>query len=135
MPVNRLLIAAAVAYGIPGVVLLFGADEVLRSADGGASSPMALWLLGLLGGTLLAISLLNWIQRHTMIGGIYGRPLLIANVLVLANAFFSSLRMWRTTHDMMYAAVALVTGVLLLAFGRRLFVTPAAVGSDAAGTS
>ena len=85
--------------------------------------------MGLLGGTLVAIALMNWFQRHTMIGGIYGRPLLLANTLVLTNAFFSTLRMWRTSHHPGYAAVAAVTGALLAAFARKFFASPAAVGA------
>ncbi|MCC7054555.1 MAG: hypothetical protein IT355_14895 [Gemmatimonadaceae bacterium] len=134
MPVNRLLVAAALALGAPGLVLLFGADELL-TRGGPTPSGLATWLVGLLGGTLVALALMNWFQRHTMIGGIYGRPLLLANTLVFTNAFFSSLRAWRTGRAPVYAAVAVVAGLLMVAFARKFFSTPAAARSGDAGTA
>jgi hypothetical protein len=126
MPVNRLLVVATVCFGMPGLALLFGADDVLRL--GGASTPTTEWLTGMLGAALVALALLNWYQRHTLMGGIYGRPLLMANLLVLATATFSSLRHWRTDGSVHFAVTCGVAGILLAAFGRLLFRTPPSVG-------
>lgn len=133
MRTNPLLVAASIACGVPGLLLLFGADEVLVRA-GAPAVPMATWMVGLLGGTLVALALMNWFQRHSLLGGIYGRPLVIANTLVFTNACFSSLRMWRTTGGMVYASATVVSALLMVAFARTFFVNPAAVSAPPAGT-
>ena len=89
--------------------------------------PIALWITGLLGGALFAFALLNWFQRHTMMGGIYGRPLLLANLMLMSNVAFSSLRMWRAEHDAVYAIVGVIGAGFLVAFGRLLFRNPSGV--------
>jgi len=42
------------------------------------------------GSTLLAFAVPHRYQRHTMLGGIDGRPLLLAKLLLLFTAAFSS---------------------------------------------
>lgn len=126
LPTNRLLVAASACYAAAGLPLLFAADQVMAQFDGGASA-VAHWIAGLLGGALTAFALLNWVQRHTLMGGIYGRPLLIANLLLLSNITFSSLRMWRADHLALYAVTGVIGAMLFAAFGRLFFRNPAAL--------
>lgn len=125
MPTNRLLVAASLLYAAPGIALLFAGDVVLRHFDT-VAPPFAQWVAGMLGATLVALALLNWFQRHTIIGGIFGRPLLMANVMTLSNATFASLRMWRSEGAAVYAAVGVLSALLLIGFGRSLFRGPSA---------
>lgn len=127
MPINRLLVAASIVYALVGVPLLFVGDEVLRRLDGSAG-PAAAWIAGTLGAALSGLALLNWFNRHTLMGGIYGRPLLLANLLLLSNVTFSGLRLWRTHGHPVFAICAAAGGVLLVLFGRRLFAAPAGGG-------
>ncbi len=123
LPINRLLVAVSVAYAASGLVLLF-VPEVILARSALAMPPVALWITGMLGGALFAFALLNWFQRHTMMGGIFGRPLLLANLMIMTNVAFSSLRMWRAERDVVYAIGGVIGAVFLVAFGRLLFVQP-----------
>jgi hypothetical protein len=125
---NPLLMASSAIYAGAGVPLLFAADELQRRVDGNVS-PTGVWMGGMLGGALVAFALLNWFNRTQMIGGIYGRPLLIANLMLLTNIVFPALRVWRTNAHPLPATMAALFGVLLLLFGRLLFRTPPQVGS------
>lgn len=133
LPPNRLLVAVSAVYAATGVVLLF-APELVFARSAPRVPPIALWMTGILGGALFAFALLNWFQRHTMMGGIYGRPLLMANLMLTTNVAFSSLRMWRAEHEAVYAISGLVGAGFLVAFGRLLFRNPAGL-SDAAGAA
>jgi hypothetical protein len=126
MPTNPLLVAVSAAYAICGLALLFATDEIMASLAPG-TPPFALWIAGLLGGALTAFAMLNWLQRHTLMGGIYGRPLLVANLLLLSNTTFSALRMWRSQHAPVYAIVGLIGGAFFVAFGRLMFRNPPAL--------
>lgn len=129
MPINRLLVLSAVVYAVAGLPLLFAADVILRPVDAGIT-PAGVWMAGMMGGALVAFALLNWFNRHQMMGGIYGRPLLIANLMLLTNVTFPALRMWRTDPRPSFAIITVVAGVLLVLFGRRLFRNPDGVGAS-----
>jgi len=126
MTVNRLVLAAALAYGVPGLALTFGPDAVLARA-GASAAPIDVWLAHLLGATLLGLAFLNWVQRHALMGGIYGRPLLLANLMFVTVAFFASARVWFDLGGRLIAVATVVLGLLAIAFGRSLFRTPTAV--------
>lgn len=126
MTVNRLVLAAALAYGVPGLALTFGPGGVLEWA-GASAAPVDVWLAQLLGAALLGLAFLNWVQRHALMGGIYGRPLLLANLMFVTVAFFASARVWFDLGGRLIAVATVVLGLFVLAFGRSLFRTPASV--------
>ena len=75
-----------------GTVLLFASDAVLPALVPGYPRGAA-WLGQLLGAAWLGVAALNWLQRSAVLGGIYGRPVVLANV---ALYFISALSLLRT---------------------------------------
>ncbi len=63
-----------------GLLLLFAPDEILPRVvpDFPAS---ASWLGQLIAAGWLALAILNWASRSSLLGGIYGRPVVLANAL------------------------------------------------------
>ena len=78
---------SALVLAAGGMALLFGAEEILARAMPGTTAGST--VLGqLVAAGWLAIAGLNWNQRQTIIGGIYGRPLVLANfALYMVSAF------------------------------------------------
>ncbi len=72
--------------------------------------PAAAWLGQLLAAAWLGVAALNWLQRATVLGGIYGRPVVLAN---LALYLVSALSLLRVVAG--GAAPAAVWGALALA--------------------
>ena len=64
-----------------GAALLFGADVVLPRLIP-AFPPAGAWLGQLLAAALLAVGALDWLGRSTLLGGIYGRPVVMANAVL-----------------------------------------------------
>ena len=83
--------ASATVLLVGGLVLLFASDVLLPSLVPGFP-PAAAWLGQLLGAAWLGIAVLNWLQRVAVLGGIYGRPVVFAN---LALYFISALSLLR----------------------------------------
>lgn len=123
MKVNPLLAAAAVVYAIPGLALTFATGETL-GAIGIAPSLLTDWLGQLAGGSFLGLALLAWFQRHTLIAGIFGRPLLMANLLFTTVTFFATLRTWRQVGSPLLLGALVAFGALAALFGSRLFTSP-----------
>jgi len=72
MTVSSLLLAAA------GVCALFAPDAVL-SVTGAPGTPELSLLVQLLGALYFGFALMNWTAKDSAIGGIYARPVSLAN--------------------------------------------------------
>lgn len=73
--------SSAAFLGGAGLALLFAPDVVLRALIPGMPA-QAYWLGQLLAAAWLGVASLNWMQRGAVIGGIYARPLVSANVVL-----------------------------------------------------
>jgi len=76
---------------VGGLVLPFAPDAVLPAFVPGFP-PAAVWLGQLLGAAWLAVAALNWLQRESILGGIYGRPVVLANVALYLISALSLIR-------------------------------------------
>lgn len=110
-------VSAAVLL-VAGVALLFGADALLPMLAPGFP-PAAAWLGQLLAAAWLGVAALNWLHRGALLGGIYGRPVVFANVVLYFVSALSVLRalpgggprLWLVAGPA--AALAVAYGVLL----------------------
>lgn len=124
MSTKLLLSIAALVLGAPGSFLLFAPDLALGALGSGPDA--AAELLAQVAGVLaIALGVNNWMARGAAIGGIYGRPLLMANLL----AFFSSgLALLKAQEGLAGHPAVIIMAVLLLlcglGFGRLLFISP-----------
>jgi hypothetical protein len=123
-----LLVASAALYAAAAIPLLFAPAELLR-LGGAEQTPLVFGLLQVLGSALFGFAMLNWMQRFSRIDGIFGRPLVVANLahagsaaLLLAKAAVSA-----APSPLLLAALG-AYAVLGVAFGRQMFAAPAAPG-------
>jgi len=116
---NLLLVASAAVYGVSGLALTFAPAELL-AALGASPSAAPLVLAQLLGAALLALATLDWLQRYATVGGILGRPVLLANLIFALPGFLSALRAWRHDGGAPLLTIACVLGAFTAAFGMRL---------------
>lgn len=104
MTLSALVLAAG------GIALLFASDELLPRAIAG--TPAGATVLGqLVAAGWLALAWLNWNQRHTIIGGIYGRLTLLPTLTLYLISAFSLAR------PVLAGAVPVALGVLAVLFG------------------
>jgi len=100
------------------VALLFASDALLPRLIP-AFPPGATWVGQLLAGAWLGVALLNWNGRRNVMGGIFGRPQLMLNLVLYVVSALSLVRVpatgvvpWLLTVPMSLLAVAY--GALLL---------------------
>jgi hypothetical protein len=121
---NLLLAASAVAYFVASLAAIFAGDELLRRG-GATGTALELALVQLLGAALFSLAMLNWLNRYSRIGGIYGRPLVVAN---LANSAISALMLFHLSGQAGFSPALTVAlgfyALLALAFGFKLFREP-----------
>lgn len=67
---------AAVCLATMGLALLFAGAEVASAV---VASPVTEPFPSLLGAAMIAFASMNWIARHNLLGGIYGRAVVVSN--------------------------------------------------------
>jgi hypothetical protein len=107
-----------------GVALLFAPDVVLPALVP-AFPAEASWIGQLLAAAWLGVAALNWLQRRVVLGGIHGRPVVFANLVLY---FVSALSLSRTlgtggTPALLWVVVAAM-GVLAITYAALLFRGP-----------
>ncbi|MEW5930611.1 MAG: hypothetical protein AB1941_24390 [Gemmatimonadota bacterium] len=108
-----------------GLTLLFAPDAVLPRLVPGFP-PEGAWLGQLLAAALLALAALDWLSRRALLGGIYGRPVVLANVAFYFIAALSLLRhILERGAPVAIWAVAVPVAILAAVYGWLLLRGPA----------
>ncbi len=96
MNTKYLMVSSSVFLGLLGLLALFVPEELLKMLNLPFTSPLPV-LIQLLGAMYLSFALMNWTAKENIIGGVYLRPISIANfahfmigALSLVNYLFSN---------------------------------------------
>ena len=73
-----LMTSSALILGLAGVFALFAPDALLYT-QGSAPTGIASVLVQLMGALYFSFALMNWTAKDSLIGGIYARPVSLAN--------------------------------------------------------
>ena len=121
---SLLLLGSAVVYFAAALPLLFAPEETLAFA-GVAASTLDTALLQVLGAAVFGFAMLNWLNRYSRIGGIFGRPVVAAN---LAHAGSAALLLGKVAKSAAFppllVTVLAVYAVMAIAFAIKFFVQP-----------
>jgi hypothetical protein len=104
--------ASAALLALGGIALLFASDSIIPRVAPGVSADAA-WLGQLIGAGWLALAALNWLGRNTILGGIYGRPVVVANA---ALYFITGTTLVKVVMRGDAAPTILVATIVALAF-------------------
>jgi hypothetical protein len=127
MTTRALMVTSAALTGAAGIALLFAPSEIVRFTAGGAGSDPARAALQLWGAALLGLGAVNWIGRGLVLGGIYGRALVVGNLVHWTVGGLAGLRMLldHPTLPVLWAVTA-IYGVLALLYAGVLRRHPVA---------
>lgn len=118
---RTLMAASAVFMALVGLGAAFYPDEILQHL-GYSAEGLGVVLVKVLGGLYLGFAILNWMARHNPIGGIYSRPVAMANfVHFLAVALTFVRHLPDTAFVTEYAVAGGANGVFAAGFGWLMF--------------
>ena len=113
---SRVVATIAVVESVLGVALIFFPSEAARLLFPETAAPPV--VLSLIGAALFGFGQLNWMTREAPMGGIYGRPVVMANLVHFVVGGLALLRAAETTAlwavAAFYLAGAVFYGALLL---------------------
>ena len=119
VPGRLILTAAALVFFASGIAAMFAPDELGRLLDESASPGLSL-AIQLVGSGLLGFACLDWMSRGNRIGGIYARPIGIANMVLCTTAALALGK--AAQQSAAIAGLSLLVGAFALAFAWLVFV-------------
>lgn len=117
--------------GVLGVAASFFSHELLRFAGATVETPSVL-VVQVCGALYLGFAFLNWYLRGFVIGGIYNRPLALANLLHFAVVATTLLKAAPALDSRLVWVIAAAYVVFAAWFGLVMF-SAAPVGKDQPG--
>lgn len=125
MNTKIIMTASAVIFGLISVVFTFIPAEFLAYMNFETSKSTELFLQ-VFGALYFAFALLNWMTRYSMIGGIYNRPIALANFshfVIAGLALIKGINSISGLHHVIWLA-AFVYSIFAVLFGFIAFKNP-----------
>lgn len=122
--------AAAIFLGLAGAACLFLPDEVLKLYNPSTVNTQG-FLIQILGGCFLSLALLDWISKHAMLGGIYGRPVVGTNYVqfVIGSLIMAKAAISQSSSVFIWLTLAVYV-LFAIAFSLIMFGKPKNVGAN-----
>lgn len=118
------MMSGALVTGVLGIAATFFPHEMLQRLGHPGDAVLPL-LIQLLGAMYIAFAILDWITRHSLIGGIYNRPIALANLVHFTSGALALAKgMFATSQAAILWPLTIVYSVLAAAFAAVLFTSP-----------
>jgi hypothetical protein len=125
MNTKIVMTASSVTLGIAGVALTF-APNVLLKHMGFHDNIILVYLLQIIGSLYFAFAMLNWMTKSSLIGGIYNRPIALANFthFLIAGLALSKGIIYNPNLTSLIVISGIIYVVFAVLFGILLFTHP-----------
>jgi hypothetical protein len=124
MNTKLLMTVSALVMGITGIVLSFLPHEILVYMGVTTETVFEALVLQLLGALYFAFAMMNWTARANLIGGIYARPISIANLTHFVIGSLALMKGYFSSQLMSVQILALVYTVFAILFALVFFRHP-----------
>jgi hypothetical protein len=116
--------SSAIILAASGLALTFFPEELAESINLPEGASVKL-LIQTIGAMYFGFAMLNWMSRRSLIGGIYNRPIAIANMthFMMVGITLTKLMLSKALPQSFWL-VTLIYAVYALIFGWLLFTTP-----------
>ena len=126
MHTRILFIASALFLLVVGLLLSFVSMELLEWTTGNVDQS-AVVACQLMGAAYRGFAFMNWMSRGATVGGIYGRPLTMANFLHFTMAGITLLKLALAAPTLPLVALGGIFAVFAAWFALVVFTPPASV--------
>ncbi len=125
MNTKPLMTLNAIILALIGISLIFLPKEILDYFELSASDTLEL-LMQITGSLYFAFAMLNWMSKGSLIGGIYGRPIAIANLTHFVIAGLTLIKGVLVNPGLSYViwSIAIAYSIFAILFGIVAFKHP-----------
>jgi len=125
MNTKSLMTLSAIILALIGISLIFFPKEILDYFELSVSDTLEL-LMQIIGSFYYAFAMLNWMSKGSIIGGIYNRPISIANLTHFVIAAFALVRGTLSNPSLPYIMwlITIIYSIFAILFGIVTFNHP-----------
>ena len=125
MNTKSLMTLSAMILALIGISLIFLPNEILDYLELSVSETLQL-LMQIIGSFYFALAILNWMSKGSLIGGIYGRPIAMANLTHFVIAGFALIKGILANPSLSYViwSIAIIYSIFAIFFGIVAFRHP-----------
>ena len=116
---------SAMILAMIGISLIFLPNEILDYLELSVSETLQL-LMQIIGSLYFALAILNWMSKGSLIGGIYGRPIAMANLTHFVIAGLALIKGILVNPSLSYViwSIAIIYSIFAIFFGIVAFRHP-----------
>ena len=128
MNTKIVMISSCIFLGALGITFTFIPDEIISSLNA-TPNPISILSLQLLGALYLGFTMLNWMAKGSLIGGIYNRPIAIGNFMHFAVGALALIKIITKihTHSEIVISLTAVYSVFAILFGYVFRTNPSRI--------
>ncbi len=125
MNTKLLMTSSAMILALIGISLIFLPKEILDYLELSVSGTLEL-LMQIIGSLYFAFAMLNWMSKGSLIGGIYGRPIAMANLTHFVIAGLALIKGVLANSSLSYIiwSIAIIYPIFAILFGIVAFKHP-----------
>ncbi len=125
MNTKLLMTSSAMILALIGISLIFLPKEILDYLELSVSDTLEL-LMQIIGSFYFAFAMLNWMSKGSIIGGIYNRPLVMANWTHFVIAGLALIKGVLANPSLSYViwSIAIIYSIFAILFGIVAFKHP-----------
>ena len=125
MNTKSLMTSSAIILALIGISLIFFPKEILDYFELSTSDTLEL-LMQIIGSFYFAFAMLNWMSKGSLIGGIYNRPIALANWTHFFIAGLALIKGVLANPSLSYViwSIAIIYSIFAILFGIVLFKHP-----------
>ena len=125
MNTKILMTLSAIILAFIGISLIFLPKEILDYLELSVSETLQL-LMQIIGSFYFALAILNWMSKGSLIGGIYGRPVAMANLTHFVIAGLALIKGILANPSLSYViwSIAIIYSIFAIFFGIAAFRHP-----------
>ena len=125
MNTKSLMTLSALILAFIGISLILFPKEILENLELSVSNSLEL-LMQIIGSFYFSFAMLNWISKVSIIGGIYNRPIVIANLTHFTIAGLALIKGILSYFSLSYIIwiIAIIYSIFAILFGILVFNHP-----------
>ena len=125
MNTKSLMTLSAIILALIGISLIFLPNEILDYLELSVSETLQL-LMQIIGSLYFALAILNWMSKGSIIGGIYNRPIAMANLAHFVIAGLALIKGILANPSLSYViwSIAIIYSIFAIFFGIVAFKHP-----------
>ncbi|QCK17024.1 hypothetical protein DCC35_06790 [Mangrovivirga cuniculi] len=105
---------SALTLGISGISLLFFPDEIMHKLSGNNQYSIILQVIGAL---YFGFAMSNWTSKNSILGGIYGRAIVIGNLSHFMIGGILILKFYLKTTELIFLIASVIYFLFAISFG------------------